>query len=90
MSARRVATDTKFEEPADATYIDFPRGDGNPTTWPTNTTRTVDGEGQVNFFDFVPLSHTQSVRWRTVVASAIAIDLQMAGVFFFCNYVTRI
>lgn len=77
MSAR----ETRFEEPANPTYIDFPRGDGSPSTWPTNTTRIVDSEGQVNFFDYVPLSHSHSVRWRTVAASAIAIDLQMAGAF---------
>ena len=90
MSVRRVANDTKFEEPANPTYIDFPRGDGNPSTWPINTTRTVDSEGQVNFFDYVPLTHSQSVRWRMIVASAIAIDLQMAGTFSFCKLTTRI
>ena len=83
MSARRPANDTKFEEPANPTYIDFPRGDGNSSTWPINTTRSVDSEGQVNFFDHVPLAHSHSVRWRMLVASAIAIDLQMAGAFSF-------
>lgn len=81
MSVRRVAADTKFEEPTNSTYIDFPRSDGNSSTWPINTTRNVDSEGQVNFFDYLPLSHSQSVRWRMLVASAIAIDLQMAGAF---------
>ena len=79
MSVHRVAADTRLEEPANPTYIDFPRSDGNPTTWPTNTTRIVDSEDQINFFDYVPLTHSQSVRWRMVVASAIAIELQMAG-----------
>ena len=83
MSVRRVANDTKFEEPANPTYIDFPGGDGNSSTWPINTTRIVDSEGQVNFFDYVPLTHSQSIRWRLSVASAIAIDLRMAGVFSF-------
>ncbi|KAF8809462.1 hypothetical protein BYT27DRAFT_7162823 [Phlegmacium glaucopus] len=78
MSARRVAVDAKSEEPANPTYIDFPRGDGQPSTWPTNTTRIVDSEGQVNFFDPLPVSHSQAIRWRIAVASAIANDLQMA------------
>jgi hypothetical protein len=90
MSARRVATDPKLEEPANPTYIDFPRGDGNSSTWPINTTRSVDSEGQVNFFDYVPPTHGHSVRWRILVASAIAIDLQMAGAFSFCKSTTRI
>ena len=90
MSARRVAADTKFDEPANPTYLDFPRSDGNSSTWPIITTRNVDSEGQVNFFDYVPPSHSQSVRWRTLVASAIAIDLQMAGAFSFCISTTRI
>lgn len=85
MSARRVTVDTRLEEPANPTYIDFPRGDGQPITWPTNTTRIVDSEGQVNFFDPLPLSHNQSIRWRALVASAIANDLQMAGAFLFCK-----
>lgn len=79
MSARRVISDTKLEEPANPTYIDFPRGDGNTSTWPTNTTRIVDSEGQVNFFDPLSHSHSQSVRWRMIVASAIANDFKMAG-----------
>ena len=90
MSVRRLANDTKLEEPANPTYIDFPRGDGNSSTWPINTTRSVDSEGQVNFFDYVPLTHSQSIRWRMLVASAIAIDLQMPGTFSFCKSTTRI
>ena len=90
MSVRRVAAETKFEEPANPTYIDFPRSDGNSSTWPINTTRSVDSEGQVNFFDYVPLTNSHSVRWRTLVASAIAIDLQMAGASSFCKSTTCI
>lgn len=90
MSARRVASDTKFEEPTNPIYIDFPRGDGNSSTWPVNTTRIVDSEGQVNFFEYVPPTHGQSIRWRLAVASAIAIDLKMAGAFSFCKSTTRI
>jgi hypothetical protein len=90
MSARRVAADGKFEGPAHPTYIDFPRHDGSPSTWPTNTTRTVDSEGQVNFFDYVPLTHSQSIKWRTVAASAIAIELQMPGAFFVYHSATCI
>ena len=91
MSVRRgAANDTKFEEPANPTYIDFPRGDGNSSTWPINTTRTVDNEGQVNFFDPLTLTHSQSVRWRTLVASAFAIELQMAGAFSFYKSTTSI
>ena len=85
MSVRRVANDTKLEEPVNPTYIDFSKSDGNSSTWPINTTRSVDSEGQVNFFDYVPLSHSQSVRWRMLVGSAIAIDLQMAGAYPFCK-----
>lgn len=85
MSVRRVAAESKLEEPANPTYIDFPRGDGIPSTWPINTTRFVDEEGQVNFFEYLPLSHSQSVRWRMVTANAIANDLQMAGASYFAT-----
>lgn len=81
MSVRRVALESKFEEPTHPIYIDFPRSDGASATWPTNTTRVVDSEGQVNFYDHLPLSSGQSIRWRMVAASAIANELQMAGRF---------
>ena len=90
MSLRRISADKRIEEPANPTYIDFPRSDGNSSAWPSNTTRIVDSEGQVNFFDYVQPSNSHSVRWRMLVASAIAIDLQMAGAFSFCKSKTRI
>jgi len=78
MSSRRVA-DSGTSLPANPEYIDFRHSDGNVSTWPTNTTRVVDSEGHVNYYEYVPIDHHQGIRWRTVVGDAVAKALNMPG-----------
>lgn len=78
MSARRVA-DSGFSLPPNPSYIDFPRTDGSPSTWPPNTTRVVDHEGHVNFYQHVDLDHHQNKKWRASVGDAVSLGLKMPG-----------
>lgn len=78
MSARRIS-ELKVELPPNPEYLDFPRSDGSPSVWPQNTTRVEDHEGHVNFMQPVGLDASVAKRWRIQVASAIAIDMGMAG-----------
>jgi len=62
-----------FSLPPNPKYIDFPRSDGTQTTWPSDTTRVVDHEGCVNYYDPLPLHHVQHIRWRVLTADALAL-----------------
>ncbi|KAF8159463.1 hypothetical protein B0H34DRAFT_858265 [Crassisporium funariophilum] len=77
MSVRRVAAEPKTELPANPTFIEFPKTDGTPSTWPVNTTQVVDEEGHVNFMAPLDDSHPHAIRWRVQAGSAVAIDLEM-------------
>lgn len=61
-------------------FLDFPRSDGDESKWPTNTTRIVDGDGQVNFMEPLDIdASAQARKWRASVGKAIATKLEMAG-----------
>lgn len=61
-------------------FLDFPRSDGDVTKWPTNTTRIVDAEGQVNYMELLDVDASGHARkWRASVGKAIATKLGMPG-----------
>lgn len=66
--------------PPNTVFLDFPRSDGDETKWPTNTTRIVDADGQVNFMELLDIDQSGQVRkWRASVGKAIATKLEMQG-----------
>lgn len=75
----RNLADTGINLPLNPNYLDFPRTDGTASTWPPNTTRIVDHEGQVNYYEHVGLEHAQSVRWRIAVGDAVGLKLNLPG-----------
>lgn len=78
MASRRLG-DAPISIPANATVIEFKRTDGHPRAWPTNTTRAVDGDGQVNYMRHLELDTPTPAKWRLQVARAIALDKGMPG-----------
>ncbi|KAL0575194.1 hypothetical protein V5O48_006788 [Marasmius crinis-equi] len=62
----------KHELPANPTFKAFERSDGTPSQWPKNTERVVDGDGHVNYMEYLDLNHPVSINWRTGVAKAVA------------------
>ncbi len=78
MASRRLG-DGPINIPANATVIEFKRTDGNSRSWPANTTRAVDGDGQVNYMRYLDLDAPTSVKWRLQVARAVALDKGMPG-----------
>ncbi|KAH7915297.1 hypothetical protein BJ138DRAFT_1170046 [Hygrophoropsis aurantiaca] len=70
MSARGISGAHAL--PANPSFIDFPRSDGDPSQWPTNTAKVVDGEGHVNFMRPVPLDESLSIKWRREVGNSLA------------------
>ncbi|PPQ91873.1 hypothetical protein CVT25_000748 [Psilocybe cyanescens] len=73
----RHLADAGISLPANPEYLDFPRTDGDAGTWPPNTTRIVDHEGQVNYYEHVPLEHAQSIRWRMAIGDAVGLKLNL-------------
>ncbi|TFK63002.1 hypothetical protein BDN72DRAFT_827027 [Pluteus cervinus] len=63
--------------PANPTYVEFPRTDGNQALWPTHTTKIVDSDGQVNFMLHLGLDSPISIKWRVQVGKAVALDMNM-------------
>ncbi|RDB20827.1 hypothetical protein Hypma_012012 [Hypsizygus marmoreus] len=76
MSARRIS-EKQISIPENAHFLDFERSDGDPKSWPTNTTRIVDEEGHVNFMQPLTINDPASVRWRIGVAQGIAAALKL-------------
>lgn len=74
MSARRIS-DKPISVPENATFLDFERTDGDPRTWPTNTTPIVDDEGHVNFMQPVDIESSSAVRWRIGAGQGAAVAL---------------
>lgn len=65
--------------PDNPTWIDFPRSDGNTNQLPKNTTKIVDGEGQVNYMRPVGLDESLAIMWRVSVGAALAPKLGYPG-----------
>ncbi|KAG0709404.1 hypothetical protein DFH29DRAFT_229175 [Suillus ampliporus] len=80
MSARTThkGFGSSYAIPANPNFLDFPRSDGDPGKWPTNTTPTVDSEGHVNYMRVVALDESLSIKWRVEVGAALATKLNMA------------
>ncbi|KAI0061010.1 hypothetical protein BV25DRAFT_1827253 [Artomyces pyxidatus] len=70
MSARNVAGGHQL--PPNPVYLDFERTDGDANLLPTNTTRVVDHEGQVNFMRPVGLEESANIHWRHQIAMKVA------------------
>lgn len=85
MASRRLG-DAPISIPNNTTTIEFQRSDGNASLWPTNTTRVVDGDGQVNFMRHLELDAPTSVKWRLQVARAVALDKGMPGNAIWCAF----
>ena len=79
MSARGISNAHVL--PKNPTFIDFPVSDGDEGQWPTNTTRVVDAEGQINYMRAVPLDESLSIKWRCEVGASLALQLNKPGVF---------
>ena len=81
MSARNTHKGyaSSYALPTNPSYLDFPRSDGDPSIWPTNTTSRVDDEGHVNFMREVALDEPLTIKWRVEVGAALATRLNMAG-----------
>jgi len=85
MSARTTSHKgfgTSHVIPQNPTFIDFPRSDGDPSNWPSNTTYRVDNEGHVNFMREVALDEPLSIKWRIDVGAALAVKMNMDRVYF--------
>ena len=67
--------------PTNVSYIEFEYSDGDSSVWPENTTRLVDNDGHVNFFEFLPLENAKNLQWRTGIGEAVAKDLNLPGAY---------
>ncbi|KIJ65564.1 hypothetical protein HYDPIDRAFT_60372, partial [Hydnomerulius pinastri MD-312] len=74
MSARGISG--AHQLPANPTFIDFLVSDGDESQWPTNTTRTIDSEGHVNYMRPVPIDESLSIKWRCEVGTSLANQLK--------------
>jgi hypothetical protein len=67
--------------PSNPTYLEFEFSDGDPSKWPSNTTRVVDNEGCVNYFEYLPLENGKNLQWRMQIGEAVAKDLNLPGAY---------
>lgn len=67
--------------PENIQYLEFTRSDGDSRTWPSNVVRTIDGDGHVNFMQYVDLDAAAALRWRIAAGSGAAIALELPSVF---------
>ncbi|RXW23895.1 hypothetical protein EST38_g1976 [Candolleomyces aberdarensis] len=72
---RNATGNPNLRIPANPVYIDFPRTDGDPRTWPTNIQYAEDNEGQINWMKELELDHPIAIKWRLVVGKALAMDM---------------
>jgi hypothetical protein len=81
MSTRKSLSTRVFTLPGDASWLEFERSDGDPSTWPAEvrTERVVDKDGHVNFYRIIDLEESQGVRWRMEVGAAVAKQMNMPG-----------
>ena len=79
MSRRYAGTHTL---PANPTWIEFPRSDGDASILPKNTKQIIDSDGQVNFMRPVPLDEALAIGWRVSVGTQLAIRMGLPGMFY--------
>ena len=65
--------------PANPTWIEFERSDGDQNLWPRNTTKVVDQESHVNYMRVAPLDDYISIKWRVEVGKALAGFMDLPG-----------
>jgi hypothetical protein len=67
--------------PDNPDWVEFPRSDGDSSSWPRNTTYIVDDEDQINFMRPIPLDERgPSTKWRIDIAAALAVALKWPGI----------
>ncbi|KAF8239404.1 hypothetical protein L208DRAFT_1237893 [Tricholoma matsutake] len=76
MSSRRVS-EKFFSLPESSHFLEFQRSDGDPRTWPSHTTRSIDSDGHVNFMQYVDIDASYAVRWRVAAGKAAAAALEL-------------
>jgi hypothetical protein len=79
MSSRRIA-DKGVTLPDNPHFLEFERSDGDSRTWPANTTQTVDGDGHVNFMQYVEIEAVSAIKWRLGAGKGAATALELPGV----------
>jgi len=70
-----------YSLPPNPTYLEFKASEGKVSRWPESTTRVVDHEGCVNYFELLGPEHGQHIRWRVLVGEAVARTLKLPGGF---------
>lgn len=68
----RRFVNVKHELPPNPVFREIGRSDGDRDTWPQNTTRIVDSDGQVNYMQYVPSDEGMAINWRVQVGQALA------------------
>ncbi|KAJ4464080.1 hypothetical protein C8J55DRAFT_567037 [Lentinula edodes] len=68
----RRSVNVKHELPPNPVFREIVRSDGDRDTWPQNTTRIVDSDGQVNYMQYVPFDEGMAINWRVQVGQALA------------------
>ncbi|KAJ4466097.1 hypothetical protein C8J55DRAFT_609374 [Lentinula edodes] len=66
------SVNVKHELPPNPVFREIERSDGDQDTWPQNTTRIVDSDGQVNYMQYVPSDEGMAIKWRVQVGQALA------------------
>ncbi|KAF7794256.1 hypothetical protein EIP86_005389 [Pleurotus ostreatoroseus] len=79
MSVRRSLGSRQHAIPADVIWLDFPRTDGDNSSWPKNQSEVVDSEGHVNFMRPMSVDENTGVLWRKVVGKFVAQKLGKPG-----------
>ncbi|KAI0705202.1 hypothetical protein BC835DRAFT_1314941 [Cytidiella melzeri] len=69
MSVRKIGNQHSL--PPNPEWVEFPRTDGDESTWPQATTRIVTG-GEVNYYRIVDTDESLSIMWRKTVGPKIA------------------
>lgn len=60
-----------FELPPNPTFKEIPNSDGDSRRWPSNTTKIIDSDGQVNYMYYVPIDEGMAIKWRVSVGEAL-------------------
>ncbi len=79
MSVRRSLNGRQHAIPAEVTWIEFPRTDGDPKQWPRNTNEVIGKDGHVNFMRPMGIDESTGVLWRKVVGKYVAQKLGEPG-----------
>jgi hypothetical protein len=81
MPSRTTVPGAGHALPASPQWVEFRRSDGDPSRWPTNTTKVVDSEGNVNFMRPCGIDESLCIGWRVTIGTAIALKMNMPGAY---------